>query len=77
MPTPLRAYVKGVASPKAAGLGDGPTHGESAMAKLRGLRLTPPPKESWLLTQALRHVFHAGWACLRGAVDMPIERPIP
>jgi len=28
---------------KVEGLGDGPTHGQSAIAKLRGLRLTMPP----------------------------------
>jgi hypothetical protein len=33
-------------SVKAEGLGDGPTHGKSAIAKLRGLRLTLPPTPS-------------------------------
>ena len=31
---------------KALGLDDGPTHGKSAIAKLRGLRLTMPPRRS-------------------------------
>jgi hypothetical protein len=41
-------------SVKAEGLGDGPAHGKFAIAKLRGLRLTLPPRHALRLVFALR-----------------------